>query len=414
MTFPITWIVHDPDESDRVNRILAALKQGEARDELGMGGIRDSLADLLFPGTSTIQTRLRYFLIVAWCYRQMELRGTRAPRFGRAVADIERTLIPVLASQPDAGGVFGRVAGQSVKRLPSSVYWNGLGKWGIRAVGVSQSEYHRTVDRYIAGSRRTRTTEDGEQWTVMPKAIWHRNLPDIPEGFPDQVDFRVLPDEADFLVRRIHDNAAGTLLDWLVQRPEKAPDVAGAQFPWELPCRAELSDDLQGILRHARLVSLVTHGAAQLYNLMLAEVDAGDDHADGIAQKRRDDLDAWRKSLDRIWAELDAWDHDELGSLCARATGHTVTPQTWTFLRHWTDRVLSKDGRVEDDKDARRLVKSRERALKGRRGRSRFDNPTLRGQWQGEAGLGRLDFRWRPVQGLLDDLYAALSPEEGA
>ena len=38
----------------------------ESRDELGLGAIRASFADALFPGTSTIQTRLRYMLFVPW------------------------------------------------------------------------------------------------------------------------------------------------------------------------------------------------------------------------------------------------------------------------------------------------------------------------------------------------------------
>lgn len=69
---------HDPDEQSRVGRILASLSQSESRDELGLGGVRDSLADRLFPGTSTIQTRLRYFFIVPWCFRAIEQKRVLA------------------------------------------------------------------------------------------------------------------------------------------------------------------------------------------------------------------------------------------------------------------------------------------------------------------------------------------------
>ncbi len=34
-------------------------REEEARDGLGIDAVRDALSDLLFPGTSTIQTRLR-------------------------------------------------------------------------------------------------------------------------------------------------------------------------------------------------------------------------------------------------------------------------------------------------------------------------------------------------------------------
>lgn len=42
-----------------MHRILAQFKERDTRDELGLGSLRDAIADLLFPGTSTIQTRLR-------------------------------------------------------------------------------------------------------------------------------------------------------------------------------------------------------------------------------------------------------------------------------------------------------------------------------------------------------------------
>ena len=60
------WIDHDPDQEQSVLRALGAAKGQDARDELGLGTVRDTLADLLFPGTSTIQQRARYFLFVQW------------------------------------------------------------------------------------------------------------------------------------------------------------------------------------------------------------------------------------------------------------------------------------------------------------------------------------------------------------
>jgi hypothetical protein len=66
MTSRLTWIDHDSQARERSLRILALFREKESRDELGIGGIRDAIADRLFPGTSTIQTRLRYMLFVPW------------------------------------------------------------------------------------------------------------------------------------------------------------------------------------------------------------------------------------------------------------------------------------------------------------------------------------------------------------
>ena len=69
MPSTLTWLDHDPTARERSLRILALFRVRDSRDELGLGAIRDSFSDKLFPGTSTIQTRLRYMLFVPWVYQ---------------------------------------------------------------------------------------------------------------------------------------------------------------------------------------------------------------------------------------------------------------------------------------------------------------------------------------------------------
>src|SRR6202035_6164310 len=68
------WLDFNTAERERTQRILALFEERETRDELGLGAIRDSFADHLFPGTSTIQTRLRYLFFVPWIYQDLERR----------------------------------------------------------------------------------------------------------------------------------------------------------------------------------------------------------------------------------------------------------------------------------------------------------------------------------------------------
>ena len=55
MPSTLTWLDHDPAARERSLRILAFFRVRDSRDELGLGAIRDSFSDKLFPGTSTIQ-----------------------------------------------------------------------------------------------------------------------------------------------------------------------------------------------------------------------------------------------------------------------------------------------------------------------------------------------------------------------
>lgn len=145
MPSTLAWLDHDTPARERTKRILALFQERGTVHQLGLGGIRDSFADLFFPGTSTIQTRLRYFLFVPWIYSRLE--EVSVPSRGIAAAARERELTltePLLSGKEE--GVFGRVAGGELKRLPSEVYWGGLGSWGIRRFDASREQYHRTID----------------------------------------------------------------------------------------------------------------------------------------------------------------------------------------------------------------------------------------------------------------------------
>lgn len=89
MPASLTWIDHNPQERERMQRILALFKERDTRDELGLSGIRDSISDQLFPGTSTIQTRLRYMLFVPWVYKHLEGKHVNSATIARKARDLE-------------------------------------------------------------------------------------------------------------------------------------------------------------------------------------------------------------------------------------------------------------------------------------------------------------------------------------
>ena len=85
----LAWIDFDETERQRAQRIMALFQERETRDELGLGAIRDSIADHLFPGTSTIQTRLRYMLFIPWLYRALEKREVPEAQLRTEARDTE-------------------------------------------------------------------------------------------------------------------------------------------------------------------------------------------------------------------------------------------------------------------------------------------------------------------------------------
>ena len=60
------WIDFSKEDRQKAFDVIKLLSEQGAVDELGIGVIRDAFANYFFPGTSTIQTRAKYFLIVPY------------------------------------------------------------------------------------------------------------------------------------------------------------------------------------------------------------------------------------------------------------------------------------------------------------------------------------------------------------
>jgi hypothetical protein len=403
MPSSLTWVDHDPAARERSLRILALFQEKESRDELGLGGIRDSFADQLFPGTSTIQTRLRYMLFVPWIYTRLEHQRTPLGEFAARADKMERNLVVPLLASDDKSGVFGVVAGKGLKRLPSSVYWAGLGAWGIRLVDFSQEEYHRQIGA-IYRRRATQETRDRErarmgddtEATPDPGTLtWHTRLPSPPPDFPSKADFILTHEEASFLLDRLQHTHPDCLLAHLALHC--APSEV--ELPWLHPDRASFREAHQELLEHARRFSQVMNGAALVYNLALSKLRNWDEKI----EEHRDRLKKWREELD--FADLGNWSLTRLWEL-TEGQGHTITPATRRFVSRWLELVGDSGGNLGEDEEAWNLVRQREKALK--KARSRFVNRRALEQWSGASGLGRLVYRWPTAKTFLRDLHSGL------
>ena len=72
------WLDYSERERRKMLDVVDLFREHDTRDELGVGSVRDAFADMLFPGTSTIMTRARYFLLVPWAYLKLERLHVRS------------------------------------------------------------------------------------------------------------------------------------------------------------------------------------------------------------------------------------------------------------------------------------------------------------------------------------------------
>lgn len=384
----LSWLDHDRAAAERSMRMLSFFKEREARDELGIGGVRDAIADQLFPGTSTIQTRLRYIFFIPWLYGQLEQKNVSSAAYAGAARQAEGSLLQALIDNEPAGetGVIGREAGSTLKRLPSSVYWAALGSWGIRQGDQTQQQYFAQSDRRrkLRTGRRWRDdgeTHDGDAggqaWDLQALRL-------CPSNFPDGAALQLTRAESEFLLDRWTKLHKDSLLTWLALDMCNRKTLPAVDRIWEHPRFADFPAWIRNLIVDGRRLDALMHGAALLYNLQLAELDERDDRIEEYTIG----LDAW---VEQALPDCENWD---LADFWPRVLdkGHTITEDTQRFIENWRDTAVMASNSGGNWAAARRLIENRERKLKD--SRSRFANRAALKQWGGAAGTTRLSYRW--------------------
>ena len=406
MASTFAWL----DFSDRERRdaleVIDLFREEDTRDELGLGVIRDTFADLLFPGTSTIQTRARYFLFVAWMLKGLEERRTSATDWPRRTRKQQGRLRDSLIAGGEENGVIGYRAGLHVQRLPHSVYWRGLRRWGIFRFLGSEEEYRRGLDLGYRRSKCAHRADDGEPIDNGWAPDWDPHLPPEPDDFLKATTFELELDEADYLTHRIATRASDSLLHHLFGIKALVGDEAA--FVWEHVDAHQLPPPLRSQVVHARNFSESMHGAPLLYNLMLAEERKRDEWVDEYHIR----LASWWHMLQAGPSAMSSWDRGEFWQT-VREAGGRVKPPTHDFVLAWWNLAFSSSSieSLMESAHARELIADRERRLK--RARARIGNPRALELWNGAAGTAQLDYRWgRPVKILLNDILKPLIKDE--
>jgi hypothetical protein len=380
----ISWVDFDPEARQKAQELLALSKSPNARDELGLATLRDGISDALFPATSTIHTKLRYMFFIPWLAQiaHQESKGVR-----KHFKTLEYDLIKALKKGHSGNGIIGGTTGDTLMRLPSSVYWAALENLGIRNL-------RGTIGALLSDSA-------GD----LRKNLWHADLPAAPKSLLKNVSFDLEYEEKAFFLGRLQERATGSLFNEiasshkLVSQLRKANEADKNIAPWDL---VGVSPQNAHLLEHARIFSDLMHGATLLYNLLLIRKAAQDKNAHmfSVADKETSELE--RKLAD--WQsvsrqELQKWDVRDLEALQNRK----VKPGTLPFISRWQKHVLETDD-LATSTAAQEFITKRENDLKWRQKKARLSNQDALRRWSGLAGMNPMMFRWGIAHGYINEL----------
>lgn len=398
MTSSLAWLDASPEDQRRVREVIALFSQPGTVDEMGIGQIRDLFSDALFPGTSTLHTRARYFLLVPWTFMQAAEKVKDSAALHKRARNIERDLIETLIRMGGQAGVIGARAGRNVKTLPSDAYWGGL-----QTLQILQR--HVELDRLSAVQHPEERGPD--EFSSRTEQDWIPTIPSAPKGFPGRLEhgLDMTLEEAEWLRERILDTVPSTLLAHLVSFDSPPSDKS--LYPWSDAISRSAQGAAGRILNHAHLFSFAMLGATRLYHIMLAEQREQPD-----AKVESDDPEDFRQAFNewatgrehdliRGWNTIDFWE-------LVNSKNPRVTQHTKYFVDSWIELIRSqKAEHLPENPKACDLITDRE--YKTKRNSARLHNKELLKRWSGSSpGLG-LTYRWSSVKTLVTDIHEGLN-----
>lgn len=397
------WLDYSDADRQRALDVLDLFREKGTVDELGVGTVRDAMADVLFPGTSTIMTRARYYFFIPWMYKEQERKRVSSAEIAQKARRAEIQLIEALVGEEERDGVIGIEARKDLKRLPSTIYWQGLGVLGFRLTPLSREAYHRSLDKFYRSGGDVLRGDDGHAIVGGRRHNWDPAMPAPPSDFPERAVLALTADEASYFRERVRQAAPESFFAQLAWNLDNFGD---RELPWyedivpTLPRRAATD------VLHARNFSDAMLGAALTYNLMLAEKREWDDLVDDYTAR----IEEWVENVNARRDDLARWDRVAFWTRVTEA-GRQVPRGSREFIDEWLDRLLQGDpARLVYDTAIRERIRQRERRLKG--DLARLHNPSALARWGGASSAVALDFRWnRPTRALLRDLKTALVTE---
>lgn len=382
------WIDFSKTERNKVLSVLDLLGEKGVLDEMGIAPIRDSYSDLFFPGTSTIQTRAKYFLIVPYTFKDLEFNNQyQYSKLRKTFNDTEERCAHIfLDNNRDEKGVIGRRSIQSgswVQRTPASIYWAGLRKYGIFRGRISIDQYIKYIaiqkqDKSGNVNLGNRSDEAHDDKNAGDSQKFHYlNIPTYKRDWFDNLEMNLTFEEGQFLKNQIIETCPNSLMGHILKNDisefldipsfDKLKLIIG-KFP----------EEIQANYWNALRFSDFCYALRVVYNMIVSE------NRNEMANERYSELD---------FTKLSEIDVDNIMS-----TFNIFNPYLRKFLKD------AREAMEHDDlKELKNIIRSREVFLKGIN-RSKTAHPGEYDKNEWFAGEG-LNYRFDVAKIIITDIY---------
>lgn len=404
----IGWIDFSPIHRQRVGSVLDLLRPEAMVDELGLGTIRDALANQLFPGISTIQTRAKYFFIIPYILHEYQ-RLKPSQRRGRTPAQYlelrEYEIMWKLAEQynyQEGNGVIGisKRKPQKIVRRPSTIYWNGLHTYHfIDTGGLSPDIFLRQCANPFAesllGSIRSGDDNVGDDADAEYENMFCIKIPPK-RDWEDNMTLDLEKEEAYLFSDRIVSMAKGKMIAELASDNtvwQRFVDAENFQHFAKAAVQHNLANNLTALLTLAHDFSELLYGAHIAYNCLLQQTAFSNNHYE-------EDWDAWLQDLHKNLLRHSMFNPQDLFQYALTTKGYTIK-----FVIQWWDLVSQQKVDIKKRND---LIKLQEAHAKGHKARLQWNklDDVKEEIWK---GIRHFNYRFPNVKTILNDIKEGLT-----
>lgn len=268
----LSWVDFDSKQKQKMSEVIRLFSEQGVRDELGFGTLRDILAEELFPGTSTIQTRAKYFLFIPYMFLEIEehvkidsnLRKNPL-KIAALLETKEKELIRILRELDDSAGTIGKQK-EDLDRFSNEIYWAGLKRWGILKKDISRIEYFELLIQNIENEKTIqRLKKHGEDdYSEKPEAFWNGTIDKLfaNKKISSEKNFKLHPGEAAFLRNQINETCPASVLNWILSNEVT---ISGEGHFWSLESHPKFNKEFTELFHHAKNFSQFVQGTVGAY-----------------------------------------------------------------------------------------------------------------------------------------------------
>jgi hypothetical protein len=403
----IGWIDFSPSHRDRVATILELLKPEGMVDELGIGIIRDAIADQLFPGINTIQTRAKYFFIIPYIlfdYLKLKPTQRQAETAYKYLEKREFEIMWKLAEKynhEEGQGVIGitKRKPEKIIRRPSTIYWNGLRTFNfINTNGLGMPTFLKQASNLSLesllsvklGDDSPGDDEDAEFENPFKLKIAYN--PD----WTNDLDLDLTEQEASIFYDKIIDTSKEKLIGILLGNHQlykvfKACDgfidFAKTAVSYDIP------NSLRSVLILAHDFSELLFGAHITYNCILQKAAFSNELYESQWQK-------WLSRIEKSMIDYEQFNPNDLFSRAMTTPGFTrqFIYEWWNFIKAGGTNITFRNQLVEKQE-------SKNKKYKARINMKKYEDA----KEEGWLGLRFLDYRYQNAKVILNDIKAKLN-----